>query len=67
MKIGHSVWTKYRQANEVIDLDGLFSDYWSSTNHELTVLSQSFSPTNRRISSDRQEQRILSLESIAAF
>jgi hypothetical protein len=26
MKIGHSIWTKYREANELIDLDGLFSD-----------------------------------------
>jgi hypothetical protein len=43
MKIGHSVWAKYREANEVIDLDGLFSDYWSSSNHEFTVLSQSSS------------------------
>jgi len=39
MKIGHSVWTKYREANKVIDLDGLFSDYWSSNNHDFTVLS----------------------------
>ena len=40
MKIGHSIWAKHREANEVIDLDGLFSDYWSSDNHEFTVLSQ---------------------------
>jgi len=47
MKIGHSVWTKYREANEVIDLDGLFINYWSSNNHEFIVLSQSLSPTSR--------------------
>ena len=46
MKSGHSVWAKYREASEVIDLDGLFSDYWSSTNHEFTVLGQSLSPTS---------------------
>jgi len=67
MKIGHSVWTKYREANEVIGFDGLFSDYWSSTNHEFTVLSQSLSPTSWRICSDRKEQRTLSLESMVDF
>ena len=39
MKTGHSVWAKYREAGEVIDLDGLFSDYWSSNDREFTVLS----------------------------
>jgi len=64
MKIGHSVWAKYRETNEVIDLDGLFSDYWNSNNREFTVLSQSFSPTNPRISPDREGQRLLSLGSM---
>ena len=64
MKIGHSVWAKYREGNEVIDLDGIFTDYWSSNNREFTVLSQSLSPTSPRISSDREGQRLLSLESI---
>ena len=41
MKSGHSFWTKYREASEVIGLHGLFSDYWSSNNHEFTVLSRS--------------------------
>ena len=42
MKIGHSFWAKHRETDEedVIDLDGLFSDYWSSNNREFTVLSQ---------------------------
>ena len=39
MKSGHSVWAKYREGSEVIDLDGLFSEYWSSDNREFTVLS----------------------------
>ncbi len=38
-------WARHREARQVIDLDGLFSDYWSSTNNEFTVLGQSFSPT----------------------
>ncbi len=41
MRSGHSFWAKHREANEVIDLHGLFSDYWSSNNYEFTVLSQS--------------------------
>jgi len=53
MKTGHSVWAKYREAKEVIDLDGVFSNYWSSSNREFTVLSQSLSSTNLRISPDR--------------
>ena len=39
MKSDHSVFAKYREAGEVIDLDGLFSDYWRSNNLEFTVLS----------------------------
>ena len=50
MKSGHSVFAKYREASEVIDLRKLFNDYWTSNNHEFTVLSQSLSPTNPRIS-----------------
>jgi len=33
--------TKSRQTNAVIDLQGLFDDYWSSNKHEFTVLGQS--------------------------
>ena len=41
MPAGHSVWARYREAGEIIDLDGLFNDYWSSNKHGFTVLSQS--------------------------
>ena len=34
-------WEKRRRANEVIDLQGLFDEYWNSPEHEFTVLSQS--------------------------
>ena len=50
MRSGHSVWAKYREASEVIDLDELFNDYWSSNDHEFTVLSQSLSTTSPRTS-----------------
>ena len=42
------LWTRHREARQVVDLDGLFSDYWSSRNNEFTVLSQSLSPTGPR-------------------
>ena len=47
MKSSHSVWAKYQEASEVIRLDGLFNDYWRSSNHEFTMLSQSLSPPVR--------------------
>ena len=40
MKSGHSLWAKYQEASEIIDLHGLFSDYWSSDDREFTVLCQ---------------------------
>ena len=46
MKSGHSVWAKYRDTSEVIELYGLFIDYWRSNSHQFTVLSQSLSPTS---------------------
>jgi len=66
MKRGHSFWATYRETSDIINLQALFDDYWSSTNHEFTVLSQSLLPTSSRIS-DREGQRLLSLESIVAL
>ena len=59
MKSGHSVWAKYREASEVIDLHELFSDYWSSNNDEFTVMSQLSSPTSPCISSDRKTESVV--------
>lgn len=67
MKLGHSFWTRYREADAVIELDGLLSDYWDSNNHEFIVLGKSLFPTSPRTSSDRERQRLLSLESIVAL
>ena len=58
MKSGYSAWAKYREASEVIDLHGLFSEYWSSNNHDFIVMSPS-SPTSPCISSDRRTEDIL--------
>jgi hypothetical protein len=63
MKCGPSFLPRYREASEVIDLQALFNDYWSSDNHKFTILSQSLSLTRPRIA-DREGQRLLSLESI---
>ena len=41
MKKGHLFWATHRQMGEVVDHQSLFNDYWSSNEHEFTVLSQS--------------------------
>src|SRR5258706_16131859 len=46
-------WTRHREARQAIDLDGLFSDYWSSGNNEITVLSQSLSQPRPQIALKR--------------
>src|SRR5258706_1045993 len=66
MKSGHSLWAKHREASEVIELHGLFKNYWSSTDHEFTVLSHPLSPIGPR-RSDCEEQRPLSLENIVGL
>ena len=38
-------WVRNREARQLIDLHEVFSDYWSSSNNEFTVSSQSLSPT----------------------
>ena len=38
---GKFLWGKNRQASEVIDLQSLFNDYWSSDGREFIVPSRS--------------------------
>jgi hypothetical protein len=40
-KSGHSFWAKYREVDDVVDLQELFKDYWASKKNEFTVTSQS--------------------------
>ena len=40
MKSGHLFWAKHRLASEVIDLQALFDEYWSTSKHVFTVPSQ---------------------------
>ena len=48
MKSGRWFWAKYREAGEVIDLQELFREYWSSNKQVFIVLGQSLSPTGPR-------------------
>ena len=50
MSSSHSVWAKYQEASEVIDLQELFNDYWRSNDHGFTIQSQSLSLTSPRTS-----------------
>ena len=61
MTSGYFIWAKYLEASEAIDLHGLFNDYWSSNDHEFTVLGQSLLPIGPH-RSDGEEQRPLPLE-----
>jgi len=38
---GHMLWKKNLPANEMINLQGILSDYWYSTKHEFIVQSRS--------------------------
>jgi len=37
---GHLFWKKNRPANEEIDLQGIYDDYWSSKKHEFIMQRQ---------------------------
>src|SRR5258706_966927 len=60
-------WARHREARQVIDLNEVFREYWSSSDNEFTVLSQSFTPKPSPRRSDWEEQRPLSLESIVGL
>ena len=63
MREGHLFWAKNRQTSEVIDIQGLFNDYWDSNEREFLVSSQSRSLSSSLIS-DREVQGSLLLERI---
>jgi len=50
MRSDHLFWGKDRLASELIDVQALFNDYWSSDKHEFTVPSKSSSPTSPLVS-----------------
>ena len=41
MRSGHSFWAKNRQNSDIVDIQGLLSNYLDSNEHEFTVPSQS--------------------------
>ena len=59
MKSAHPVSATYREASVVIDLHEVFSDYWSSNNHDFTVMSPSSSPTSPCIFSDKRTEDVV--------
>ena len=65
-KRGHWFSAKSQEGSDVIDLQELLNNYWGSNNSDFTVLGQSLPPTSLRISSDREGQRLLPLESIVS-
>ena len=44
MQRGRSFWATYQETSEVIELHGVLNDYWSSSDDEFTILSQSLLP-----------------------
>ena len=58
MKSSHLPWAKNEQTIKEIDLQEPFNDYWSTKEHKITVLGQSYSPTSPPVS-DGEAQRSL--------
>ena len=56
IKSGHLHWAKKNQNIKEIDIQKPFNEYWTSGEHELTVLGRSSSQT-RSLISDRGAQR----------
>ena len=66
MNRAHLRWVEKARARQVIHLQELFNDYWTSKSHELAVRGQWWSPTSSLVA-DRETQRELRLESIVAL
>ena len=66
IKRGHLPWAKKDQNIKKIDIKKPVNEYWTSEEHELTVPGRSSSLPSPLIS-DREAQRLLSLESIVAL
>jgi len=64
MRSSHLFWVKYRLASEMIDLQELFNDYWSSNKQDFTLPSQSSSLTGPLVSDGEAQRTLLSMESI---
>jgi len=68
LRSGHLFWSaENRLASELIDVQALFHDYWSSNRHELTVQSKSSSPTSPLVSDHGAQKTLLLLGSIVGL
>ena len=65
MRSGHLLWAKSRLASELIDVQAIYNDYWSSNKHKFTVPSESSSLISSPVSDHEAQRTSLSLESIA--
>ena len=65
IKSGPLPWSKKVRNIKEIDIQGPFHEYWTSEGHEITVPGWS-SFLNGPLISDREAQRLFSLESIVA-
>jgi len=66
MERGHGIFVWHQRKSEMIDLGGVFNEYWGSTKQEFIVPSQSWLLTSS-ITSNGEAQRSLSLENIAGL
>ena len=66
MKSSHLPWAKKNQNVKAIGLQKLFSEYWMSKKHKITVQGRSSRPTSPLIP-DVEAQRSLLLENIVAI
>jgi len=67
MLSSHLFWGKNRLAGELIDVQALFNDYWSSIKHEFMVLSKLSSPTRTPVFDYEAQRTLLSLESATSI
>jgi hypothetical protein len=67
MRSGHLLWTKKDQTSKLIDPQDVFNDFWASKSHDLTVQGQHLPSPASWLISDREVQRLLSLENIASL
>ena len=66
MRSGHLIWAKSRLASELMDVQAIFNDYWSSTKHEFTIPSES-SLISSGVSDHEAQRTSLSLESTTSI
>ena len=67
MRNRHFIWAKSRLESELIDIQAILNDYWTSNKHGFTVPSMSSLPTSPLVSDHEAQRTSLSLESITGI